>query len=202
MKILCVGRNYAEHARELNNAVPDKPMLFMKPATALLVGGKPFYYPDFSKDIHYELEIVLRIAGNCRHVEPAFAHKYYSEIALGIDFTARDLQEECKRKGHPWEIAKAFDHSAAVGDFIPIPDNYKDGLRFELRKNGNPVQLGNTLDMIYSFEDLIVYSSRFFKLQSGDYFFTGTPAGVGPVQPGDLLEGFLEGQKLLHCEIR
>lgn len=202
MKILCVGRNYAEHARELNNAVPDKPMLFMKPATALLIGGKPFYYPDFSRDIHYELEIVLRISGNCRHVEPAFAHKYYSEIALGLDLTARDLQEECKRKGHPWEIAKAFDHSAVVGDFVPLPANFREGLRFELRKNGAVVQDGNTLDMIFSFDDLIVYSSRFFKLQSGDYFFTGTPAGVGPVHPGDVLEGFLQGQKLLHCEVR
>jgi acylpyruvate hydrolase len=202
MKILCVGRNYREHARELNNPVPDRPMLFMKPATALLVNDKPFYIPDFSQDVHYELEIVLRIAGNGRHIEPAFASRYYLEMALGIDFTARDLQEECKQKGHPWEIAKAFDHSAAVGSFVPRPSHYLDGLAFTLTKNGETVQQGNTRDMLFSFDDLIVYSSRFFRLQTGDFFFTGTPAGVGPVHRGDLLEGFLEGQKLLHCEIR
>jgi len=202
MKILCVGRNYREHARELNNPVPEQPMLFMKPATALLVNDKPFYYPEFSRDIHYELEIVLRIGANGRHVEPAFAHRYYPEIALGIDFTARDLQDQCKKQGHPWEIAKAFDHSAAVGSFMPRPAHYREGLEFALHRNGQPVQSGNTRDMLFSFDDLIVYSSRFFRLQMGDYFFTGTPAGVGPVHPGDLLEGFLEGKKRLHCEIR
>jgi acylpyruvate hydrolase len=202
MKILCVGRNYREHARELNNPVPERPMLFMKPATALLVNDKPFYYPEFSRDIHYELEIVLRIGANGRHVEPEFAHRYYPEIALGIDFTARDLQDQCKKQGHPWEIAKAFDHSAAVGPFIPRPEHYREGLEFVLYKNGQLVQSGSTQDMLFSFDELIVYGSRFFRLQMGDYFFTGTPAGVGPVQPGDLLEGFLEGQKRLHCEIR
>lgn len=202
MKILCVGRNYREHARELNNPVPDRPMLFLKPSSALLVNDKPFFIPEFSKDVHYELELVLKIAGNGRHIEPAFASRYYAEIALGIDFTARDLQEECKKKGHPWEIAKAFDHSAAVGPFIPLPVHHREGLAFTLRKNGETVQEGNTRDMIFGFDELIVYSSRFFRLQTGDYFFTGTPAGVGPVRPGDLMEGFLEGQKLLHCEIR
>ncbi|MBP6184589.1 MAG: fumarylacetoacetate hydrolase family protein [Saprospiraceae bacterium] len=202
MKIICVGRNYAEHARELQHAVPDKPMLFMKPATALLINGKPFYYPDFSNDIHYELEVVLKISGNGRHIASQFAPKYYPEITLGIDFTARDLQEECKKKGHPWEIAKAFDHSAVLGDVIPRPENYREGIAFELRKNGEVVQSGNTSDMIFSFDDLIVYSSRFFRLQMSDLIYTGTPAGVGPVQIGDVLEGFMLGQKLLHCEIR
>lgn len=202
MKILCVGRNYAEHARELNNPVPEKPMLFMKPATALLINDKPFYYPEFSRDIHYELEIVLRIASNGRHIEPRFASRYYTEMALGLDFTARDVQDECKKQGHPWEIAKAFDHSAAVGPFRPLPADRQAGIRFELRKNGEVVQQGDTRDMIFSFDDLVVYSSRYFRLQMGDYFFTGTPAGVGPVQVGDVLEGFLEGEKALHCEIR
>ncbi|MCB0695252.1 MAG: fumarylacetoacetate hydrolase family protein [Lewinellaceae bacterium] len=202
MKILCVGRNYVEHAKELNNPVPQAPMLFMKPATALLNQGKPFYHPEFSQDIHYELEIVLRISGNGRHIEPEFAHKYYDQIALGIDFTARDLQSRLKEKGHPWEIAKAFDHSAVVSPFVDLPVDHQQGIHFELRKNGEVVQSGNTRDMIFSFDDLISYSSRFFKLQTGDYFFTGTPAGVGPVKVGDLLEGYLEGEKLLHCAIR
>lgn len=202
MKILCVGRNYVEHAKELNNPVPEAPMLFMKPATALLNQGKPFFYPDFSADIHYELEIVLRICANGKHIDPEFAPKYYDQIALGIDFTARDIQSRLKEKGHPWEIAKAFDHSAVVSPFISLPASHAEGLRFELRKNGEVVQSGNTSDMIFSFDDLITYSSRFFKLQQGDYFFTGTPAGVGPISVGDVLEGYLQGEKLLHCEIK
>lgn len=202
MKILCVGRNYLEHARELKNDVPESPMLFLKPATALLNQGKPFYYPEFSSDIHYELEIVLRISGSGRHIEPEFAPRYYDSIALGIDFTARDLQSRLKAQGHPWEIAKAFDHSAAVSDFIPLPEDSSNGIHFELRKNGEVVQTGDSRDMIFSFNDLIVYSSRFFKLQTGDYFFTGTPAGVGPIRVGDVLEGYLNGEKSLHCEIK
>ena len=202
MKIICVGRNYAEHARELQNAIPDAPILFMKPATALLINDKPFYYPDFSKDIHYELEVVLKINANGRHIDPAFAHKYYHEIGLGIDFTARDLQQRCKEKGHPWEIAKAFDHSAVLGNFISLPENYREGIQFSLLKNGEEVQNGNTKDMLFPFDDLIVYISRFFKLQMGDLIYTGTPAGVGPVAIGDVLEGYLEGQKLLYCPIR
>lgn len=202
MKILCVGRNYIEHAKELNNPVPQSPMLFMKPATALLNQEKPFYYPAFSQDIHYELEVVLRICGNGRHIEREFAHKYYDRIALGIDFTARDIQSKLKEKGHPWEIAKAFDHSAVVSSFVELPEGDHSGISFELHKNGAVVQTGNTADMIFSFDELISYSSQFFKLQTGDYFFTGTPAGVGPVQVGDLLEGYLQGEKLLHCAIR
>ena len=202
MKILCVGRNYVEHAKELNNPVPEAPMLFMKPATALLNQGKPFFYPDFSTDIHYELEIVLRICANGKHIDTEFAPKYYDQIALGIDFTARDIQSRLKEKGHPWEIAKAFDHSAVVSPFIPLPASHTEGLRFDLRKNGEVVQSGSTSDMIFSFDDLITYSSRFFKLQQGDYFFTGTPAGVGPIKVGDVLEGYLQGEKLLHCEVK
>ncbi|MCF8239642.1 MAG: fumarylacetoacetate hydrolase family protein [Saprospiraceae bacterium] len=202
MKILCVGRNYSEHAKELNNPVPKTPMLFMKPATALLNQGKPFFYPEFSQDIQYELEIVLRICKNGRHIEPAFAGKYYNQIALGIDLTARDIQSQLKEKGHPWEIAKAFDYSAVVSSFVNLPEEHQQGIRFELHQNGEVVQSGNTADMIFSFDDLITYSSRFFKLQTGDYFFTGTPAGVGPIKVGDVLEGYLDGEKLLHCEIK
>lgn len=206
MKILCIGRNYAEHARELNNPVPAKPVVFLKPPTALLVNGKPLYYPGFTNDLHYELEVVLKVAKNGRHVQPEFASGYYNEIALGIDFTARDLQQECKEKGQPWEIAKAFDGSAALGPFVPLDAVDAGAIEFELRKNGQVVQRGNTRDMIFSFEDIIVYLSRFFKLQMGDLIFTGTPAGVGPVQIGDKLDGYLytqtEVMHLLSCEVK
>ncbi len=206
MKILCIGRNYAEHARELNNPVPAKPVVFLKPPTALLVNGKPLYYPGFTNDLHYELEVVLKVAKNGRHVQPEFASGYYNEIALGIDFTARDLQQECKEKGQPWEIAKAFDGSAVLGPFVPLDAVDAGAIEFELRKNGQVVQRGNTRDMIFSFEDIIVYVSRFFKLQMGDLIFTGTPAGVGPVQIGDKLDGYLytrtEVMHLLSCEVK
>lgn len=203
MKIICVGRNYAAHARELQNDIPSEPMLFMKPPTALLISQKPFYYPDFSKDIHYEGEIVLRIAKNGRHVQPEFASGYYDAVAFGLDMTARDLQQKCKQQGHPWEIAKAFDHSAPISEFIPL-DSLPDpkAINFTLKRNGNTVQEGVTTNMIFDFDTLICYISRFFKLQMGDYIFTGTPEGVGPVQIGDNFEGFIEGQKLLSCEIR
>lgn len=207
MKIICIGRNYVEHAKELNNPVPDQPVVFMKPASSLLVNEKPFFYPEFTKDLHYEAEIVLRIAKNGRHVQPEFASRYFQEVAFGIDFTARDLQDQCKKKGHPWEIAKAFDGSAVVGSFVPVHrlPNGAD-IEFELRKNGQVVQHGFTRDMIFTFEEIIVYVSKFFKLQMGDLIFTGTPAGVGPVQVGDKLEGFLhtkEGLKRsLLCEIK
>ena len=207
MKILCIGRNYAEHARELNNAVPEQPIVFMKPATALLINDKPFYYPEFTKDLHYEGEIVLKICKNGRHVQPEFAREYYQEIAFGIDFTARDLQAKLKAKGHPWELAKAFDGSAALSEFISmqeLPD--QDNVEFMLNKNGQTVQHGFTSDVLFTFDQLIVFVSQFFKLQMGDLIFTGTPAGVGPVQPGDLLEGFIVtkagSQRLLQCEIR
>ncbi|MCB0642674.1 MAG: fumarylacetoacetate hydrolase family protein [Phaeodactylibacter sp.] len=206
MKIICIGRNYAEHAKELNNPVPGKPMIFMKPSSALLVNDKPLYYPEFTKDLHYELELVLRIGRNGRHVQPEFAHKYYEEVALGIDFTARDLQQECKDKGHPWEIAKGFDGSAALSNFVSIDRLNRGAIEFELKKNGETVQHGNSKDLIFSFDAIIVYASQFFKLHQGDLIYTGTPAGVGPVQVGDVLEGFLhtkdEVLPLLRTEIR
>lgn len=207
MKIICIGRNYAEHAKELGNPVPEEPVVFMKPSTALLVNDKPFYYPEFTKELHYEAEIVLKVAKNGRHVQPEFAAGYVREIAFGIDFTARDRQRECKAKGHPWEIAKAFDHSAPVGKFIPLEQLPDPGaIEFELRKNGTVVQRGNTRDLLFSFEQLIVYVSQFFKLQMGDLIFTGTPDGVGPVQIGDRLEGFIslkEGMRpMLQCNVK
>lgn len=206
MKIICIGRNYAEHAKELNNPVPGKPVVFMKPSSALLVNNKPFYYPEFTKDLHHELEIVLKIAKNGRHVQPEFARDYYEEIALGIDFTARDLQQECKEKGHPWEIAKGFDGSAVLSPFVLIEKVNRGAIEFELKKNGQVVQHGNTKDLLFSFEDIICYVSQFFKLQMGDLIYTGTPAGVGAVQIGDTLDGYLYTrtgkEHLLRCEIK
>ncbi len=204
MKIICVGRNYVAHAEELGNQVPDSPMLFMKPPTAILNDNKPLYYPDFTNDLHYEVELVLKICKNGRHVQPEFADSYYQSIGLGIDFTARDLQQKCKEKGHPWEIAKGWDFSAPLSDeFIDIkelPD--PKSIKFGLSLNEKVVQQGDSALMIYSFNDIICYASRFFKLQNGDYIFTGTPAGVGPVKRGDMLTGHLEGRKMLTCEIK
>lgn len=206
MKIICIGRNYVDHAKELNNAVPTKPLVFMKPPSALLRENKPFYYPEFSKNIHYELELVLKIARNGKHIQPEFTHKYIEEVGLGIDFTARDLQDKCKDKGHPWEIAKGFDNSAALSTFVPIEQVDKDNIAFYLEKNGERVQHGFTKDLIFSFQDLIVYVSQFFTLNQGDLIYTGTPAGVGSVAIGDVLKGYLvtkEGTKqLLECEIK
>lgn len=203
MKIFCIGRNYVEHAKELNNPVPSKPLVFMKPVTSLLRNEKPFYYPEFTKDLHYEAEIVLKINGNCKHVEPKFAHKYFDEISIGIDFTARDVQAKCKAKGHPWEIAKAFDNAAPIGRIIPLASlKNPDEIEFHLTKNGETVQVGTTKDLIFNFSYLISYLSSIFMLSTGDLIYTGTPAGVGPVKIGDVLEGFIEGKKLLHCEVR
>ena len=202
MKIFCIGRNYAEHAKELNNAVPTKPMVFMKPPTALLLDGKPLFYPDFTRNLHHEIEIVLRISKNGKAIEPAFAYRYYDHIALGIDFTARDVQDELKAKGQPWELAKGFDGSAVLSDFRPLSNFDVADIKFELQKNGTAVQVGTTQDLIFSFDTLVSYISKFFTLQQGDIIFTGTPAGVGAVAVGDLLEGFLEGEKLLTCEIK
>lgn len=203
MKIICIGRNYVDHARELNNPLPQKPIIFMKPPTALLIDDRPFYYPDFTNDLHHEAEIVLKICKNGRHIEPPFAPSYYQEVGFGIDFTARDLQSELKEKGHPWEIAKAFDFSAPLGRFIPISDlPDRENIHFKLTKNGVTVQEGSTADLIFPFDDLICYISKYFRLQIGDYIFTGTPAGVGPVKVGDLLVGYIEDRELLSCEIR
>ncbi|MBK8557176.1 MAG: fumarylacetoacetate hydrolase family protein [Lewinellaceae bacterium] len=203
MKIFCIGRNYVDHAKELNNPVPTEPIIFMKPPTALVVGNKPFYFPDFTKDLHYEGEIVLRICKNGRQVEPEFASRYYDAIGFGIDFTARDLQQHLKQNGHPWEIAKAFDRSAPLGSFVLL-ENLRNpaDIHFQLKKNGEVVQDGHTRDLIFPFDALICHISRYFTLQKGDYIFTGTPAGVGPVQIGDVLEGFVEDQLLLKCAIK
>ena len=202
MKIFCIGRNYEEHARELNNPVPAATVVFMKPSTALLLDGKPFYYPEFSQNIHYELELVLKICKNGKSVAEKFASAYYDKIGLGIDFTARDIQDICKQKGHPWEIAKSFDNSAVLGDFIPKTDLEGNSISFSLLKNGEQVQQGNSADMIFSFDAIISYISTYFTLQVGDLIYTGTPAGVGPVKTGDQLQGLLEGKKRLHCIIK
>jgi acylpyruvate hydrolase len=202
MKIFCIGRNYAEHAKEMNSAIPTKPMIFMKPPTALLLENKPLYYPDFTKNLHHELEVVLKISKNGKAIQPEFAHRYYDKIALGIDFTARDLQEELKSKGHPWEVAKAFDNSAVLSEFVSLEDFDKNNINFNLKKNGVDVQIGSTKDLIFDFDVLISYISKFFTLQQGDLIYTGTPEGVGAVQIGDKLEGFLEGKEMFSCEIK
>ncbi|HRG37717.1 MAG TPA: fumarylacetoacetate hydrolase family protein [Bacteroidia bacterium] len=203
MKIICIGRNYAEHAKEMNAAVPKEPVFFLKPDTALLKDNQPFYYPDFSKEIHHEIELVLKITKNGKNIAPEFAHKYYDEIGIGIDFTARDIQSMCKEKGLPWEKAKAFDHAAPLGGFInkeklPALEN----IHFKLLINGKTVQSGSTKDLLFSFDTIISYVSKFITLKTGDLIYTGTPEGVGPVQIGDKLEGFIEEHKLLNFEIK
>ncbi|MBN2813408.1 MAG: fumarylacetoacetate hydrolase family protein [Bacteroidales bacterium] len=203
MKIICIGRNYAEHAKELNNPLPVKPVFFMKPDSSLLIRNNPFFYPSFSNEIHYETEVVLKISRLGKNIQPKFAHRYYKTVGLGIDFTARDLQDVCKKAGHPWEIAKAFDQSAVVNRFIDIdslPD--RNAIKFELSLNGSTVQQGNTKDLIFSFDEVIAYISTFITLKTGDLIFTGTPAGVGPVKPGDHLIATLEGQVMLDFHIR
>lgn len=203
MKIIAIGRNYAEHAKELNNPVPDQPVIFLKPDTALLKDNKPFYIPEFSSDIHYELELVLKICKEGKHISEKFAHKYYEELGLGIDFTARDIQTVHKTKGLPWELAKAFDHSAAVSDFLPktqFEEIYK--LQFELKVNNSSRQKGNTANLLFSFEKIIAFVSQYITLKKGDLIFTGTPAGVGKVNQGDKLEAWLEGQQLLSFDIK
>lgn len=202
MKIICIGRNYIEHAKELNNPVPKKPLVFHKPASALLKNSKPFYYPSFTEDLHHELEVVLRICKNGKHIEEKFAHKYYDELSLGIDFTARDVQTKCKEKGHPWEIAKAFDHSAPIGEFVSKEGFEMSNIDFKLLVNGDARQIGNTRDLIFNFDYIISYVSQYFSLRQGDLIYTGTPEGVGPVQIGDVLEGFMGDKKLLHCEVK
>ena len=203
MKILCIGRNYVDHARELNNPLPSRPVFFMKPDSSLLINNKPFFLPDFSNEIHYEAEIVLKISRLGKNIRKQFAPRYYNAIGIGIDFTARDLQEACKKAGHPWEIAKAFDQSAVVNHFIPlasVPD--PQAINFELVVNGKTVQKGNTKDLIFSFDEIIAYVSTFVTLKTGDLIFTGTPAGVGPVKTGDHLVASVEGQVLLDFHVR
>ena len=203
MKIIAIGRNYAEHAKELNNPVPIVPVIFMKPDTALLKDNKPFYHPEFSTDIHHEIELVLKISKEGKHVAEKFASNYFDEIALGVDFTARDLQQKHKEKGLPWELAKAFDNSAPVSKFLP-KSQFSDlkNLNFRLDLNGNTVQAGNTKDLLFSFESIIAFVSKYITLKKGDLIFTGTPQGVGKINVGDHLAGYLEEEKLLDFNIR
>ena len=203
MKILAIGRNYSEHAKELNNPVPTEPVVFMKPDTALLREGKAFYFPEFSNDIHYEVELVVKIGKEGKHISEKFAKNYIDSIGIGIDFTARDLQENCKQKGLPWEIAKAFDHSAPIGNFIninEIPDIHT--IDFSLKKNDEIVQQGNSSEMLFNFEQIISYLSKRFTLKKGDLIFTGTPAGVGKINIGDKLEAFIGSESMLRLEIK
>lgn len=202
MKIICIGRNYADHAKEMNASVPDSPMFFMKPDTALLKDGNDFYHPGFSSDIHYECELVVRINKVGKNIQEKFARKYYDEVSLGIDFTARDLQSKCKEKGHPWEVAKAFDNSAAISTKFVSLSELNDPITFEMRKNGEPVQKGTTTDMIFTIDQLIAHISKFITLKVGDLIYTGTPAGVGPIKIGDKLEGFLEGNKMFEFGVK
>ena len=203
MKIICIGRNYPQHAEELSNKKPESPIIFIKPDTAILQRRLPFYIPPFSNLIHYEVEVLVRINRIGKYIEEKFAHKYYQEIGLGIDFTARDLQQNLKQKGLPWEKAKAFDGSALIGNWFN-KNNFSDlnQLDFELVKNSETVQEGNTSQMIWSIDTLINEVSRFFTLKIGDIIFTGTPAGVGPVVENDVLEGYLEGKKAFTLKIK
>jgi len=203
MKIIAIGRNYAEHAKELNNPVPTVPVIFMKPDTALLRENKPFYHPDFSEDIHHEIELVLKISKEGKHISEKFAAGYFDEIALGVDFTARDIQQKHKEKGLPWELAKAFDGSAPVSSFVP-KDKFNDlyNLNFKLDINGQTRQEGNTKDLLFSFERIIAFVSQYITLKKGDLIFTGTPQGVGKVNIGDHLEAYLEGDKILDFYVK
>ncbi len=203
MKIICIGRNYADHAKELGNEIPDEPVIFMKPKSALLQPHTPFYYPEFTNELHYECELVLRISKNGKYIQDRHASNYYNGITVGIDFTARDIQDECKKKGLPWEKAKAFDNSAAIGKFIDItPDINKKNINFSFSKNGEIVQTGNSGQMIFSFDKLIANISNYFSLNIGDLIFTGTPAGVGECVVGDELEAFYEGTSMLKVEVK
>lgn len=203
MKIICIGRNYVDHIEELKNERPAEPVVFMKPDSAVLLKQHPFVIPEFSEDIHHEIEIIVKINKVGKYIEPKFAHKYYDEISVGIDFTARDLQQKLKSKGLPWEKAKAFDGSAVIGDFLPKEQfSSLENITFELANNDKSVQIGNTSLMLWNIDELISYVSQYFTLKIGDIIFTGTPAGVAAVKPDDVLEGFLEGHKLFRIQVK
>lgn len=202
MKIICIGRNYADHIAELGNDRPEHPIIFMKPDTALIKNNEPFFYPDFSKDIHHEVEVIIKIKKEGKSIAQEFAHQYYDEIGLGIDFTARDWQTKVKELGHPWEIAKAFNGSAPISPFIAKGDRDMKNINFRLLKNDQEVQVGNTSLMLWSIDEIISYVSQFILLKTGDIVFTGTPKGVGPVQIGDRLVGFLEEEKMFDFEVK
>ena len=203
MKIICIGRNYTDHIKELENEKPTDPVVFLKPDTSILLKGQPFFIPEFSQDVHHEVEVLVKINRIGKHIQPKFAHKYYDQIGLGIDFTARDLQAKLKAKGLPWEKAKGFDGAAVVGKWLPkdsLP--HVDDLTFSLTKNGETVQLGSSSLMLWKIDELITYVSQFFTLKIGDIIFTGTPAGVGPVAINDNLVGTLEGQELFSIKVK
>ena len=202
MKIFCIGRNYSEHAKELGNAVPENPVVFSKPDTALLKNGEAFYLPEFSQDVHHEIELVIKINKVGKNIQEKFAQNYFNEISLGVDFTARDLQTQLKSKGLPWELAKGFDGSAPIGDFISIEGMDLSQINFGLKNNDHWVQRGNSKDMIFTFAKIISFISSYFTLKVGDLIYTGTPSGVGPVKIGDKLEGYIEDKKMLEFEVK
>lgn len=203
MKIICIGRNYTNHIAELKNERPTEPVVFMKPDSAILLKQHPFVLPEFSNDVHHEIELIVKINKVGKYIEPKFAHKYYDEISVGIDFTARDLQDQLKAKGLPWEKAKAFDGSAVIGEFVP-KDQFAslEDVNFELLKNGEIAQKGNSSLMLWKIDELVAYVSQFFTLKIGDIIFTGTPEGVAAVNPDDILEGYLEGQQLFRIQVK
>ena len=203
MKIICIGRNYTEHIKELENEKPTDPVVFLKPDTSILLKKQPFFIPDFSNDVHYEVEILVKINRIGKYIDKKFAHKYYDEIGLGVDFTARDVQNELKSKGLPWEKAKSFDGSAVVGKWLPVSE-IKDvnAIEFSLKKNDNIVQLGNTSHMLWKIDELIEYVSKYFTLKIGDIIFTGTPAGVGKVIANDKLKGFIADKELFSITVK
>jgi 2-keto-4-pentenoate hydratase/2-oxohepta-3-ene-1,7-dioic acid hydratase in catechol pathway len=203
MKIICIGRNYASHIEELKNERPQEPVIFLKPDTAVLQKQFPFVIPEFSNDVHHEVEILVKINRVGKYIDQKFAHKYYDEIGLGIDFTARDLQSKLKERGLPWEKAKAFDGSAVIGDFISKSEfNSLDNINFEMTCNGTVVQKGNTAAMLWKVDELVAYASQYFTLKTGDVIFTGTPEGVAKVNPDDVLEGYIEGKKLFRIQVK
>ena len=203
MKIICIGRNYADHAKEMKSELPSSPIFFLKPEPSYLKPGNPFFFPSFTNDIHYECEIVVKLCKVGKNISEKFAHTYYNEIGLGIDFTARDLQEKCKAKGLPWEMAKAFEHSAPISkEFISKEEIDWSNLEFTLKKNDEIVQIGHTKDMIFSIDQIISYVSKFMTLKTGDLIYTGTPAGVGPIKIGDKLTGFIGDRKMLDLNIK
>jgi acylpyruvate hydrolase len=203
MKVICIGRNYVDHVKELHSPLPSAPVFFLKPDTSILTRNRPFFYPSFSSEIHYEVELVLKICKVGKNIQPKFASSYYDSIGIGIDFTARDIQDECKKKGLPWLVSKGFDDAAPLGKFLPKTSfaNLRN-IDFHLDLNGNTVQKGNSGDMIFSFEELISHVSKFITLKMGDLIYTGTPVGVGPVRIGNRLEAFIENEKLLKCDIK
>jgi len=203
MKIFCVGRNYSDHAKELNSEIPDEPVIFMKPKSALLQPHTPFYYPEFTNELHYECELVLRIAKNGKYIQEKFANKYYDAVTAGIDFTARDIQNDLKQKGLPWEKAKAWDNSAVIGKWIPFPSiKDRNKIKFSLYKNKELVQEGDSEEMLFDFDYIVAYISNFFSINIGDLIFTGTPAGVGEIVVGDEIEAFMDEQSMLTLEVK